>query len=163
MESPIKTPEQLLKYRSLEQILAGKGGAVYAVNPADSVLAAVRQMSLHNVGFLVVLDRATLAGVLSERDCARKALQEGRAPKDVRVGDIMVRDVFTVTLEQTLPHCMALMHERGVRHLPVLDQGRVAGVVSMRDLLGEVVAHHERVIRDLEIERMQILGGGTTY
>lgn len=163
MESPIKTPEQLLRYRPLRQLLAEKGNAVYAVTATDTIVAAVQQMAARNVGLLVVLDGGRLVGVISERDCARKVVLEGRSPKDTPVRDIMVRDVATVTPDRTLPQAMALMHERGIRHLPVIEQEKVIGVLSIRDLLAEIVAHHERVILDLEIERVVIMGGGSTY
>ena len=162
MESPIKTPEQLLQYRPLRRILADKGAAVHAVGPVDTVLAAIEQMAAHNIGFLVVLDREKLVGVLSERDCARRVLLHGRAT-DTPVHDVMTGEVVTVGADQTLPQCMALMHGHALRHLPVIDQGSVIGVLSMRDVLGEIVVHHERVIRDLEIERMSIMSGGSTY
>jgi CBS domain-containing protein len=163
MESPIKTPEQLLRYRPLRQILAAKGNVVHAVTPADTVQAAARRMASSNIGLVVVLDQGRLVGVLSERDCARRVVAEGNAPSATLVRDLMVRDVVTVTPEHTVPQCMALMHDRGLRHLPVVDGGKVIAVLSIRDLLGEIVAHHERVIRNLELERAAIMGGGSTY
>lgn len=163
MES-IKTPDQLLKYRSLRQIIAERAGKpVYAVGPGDSVLTAVERMASGNVGFLVVLDQGKLAGVVSERDYARKVILQGRASKDTPVRDIMSRDVVTVTLDQSLPQCMAIMHEKGFRHLPVVDAGNVLAVLSVRDLLREIVAHHERVIRGLELDRVTMMSGGSTY
>jgi CBS domain-containing protein len=162
MESPIKTAEQLLQYRPLRRILADKGGVVHAVGPDDTVFAAVEQMATHDVGFLIVLDQERLVGVLSERDCARRVLLKGRTT-DTPVHDVMTGEVVTVGPDQTLPQCMALMHGHALRHLPVVDQGSVIGVLSMRDLLAEIVEHHERVIRDLEIERMSMMTGGSTY
>jgi CBS domain-containing protein len=164
MESPIKTPEQLLRYRSLRQIIAERAGkAVHSVAPGDTVLTAVERMAGANVGFLVVLDQARLVGVVSERDYARKVILHGRASTDTPVRDIMTRDVVTVTLDRSLPECMALMHDKGFRHLPIVDEGNVLGVLSVRDVLREMVAHHERVIRDLELERMTMMSGGSTY
>jgi len=163
MDSPIKTPEQLLRYRSLLQIIADRPAIVHSVAPGDTVFTAVERMASANVGFLVVLDGGNLAGVVSERDYARKVILQGRASKDTAVRDIMTRDVVTVTADRTLPECMALMRDQGFRHLPVVEQARVVAVLSMRDLLREIVAHHERVIRDLELERMTMTIGGSTY
>ena len=164
MEARIKTPEELLKYRPLREILAEKGTTVYSVGAGDTVYAAVTEMAARNVGFLVVLEQRQLVGVLSERDYARNVILKGRSSSDTAVRDIMTRDVVTATRDDTLPRCMTLMHDRGIRHLPVVDEGRsVIGVLSVRDLLREVIAHHERVIRDLELERMTMMSGGSTY
>jgi len=163
MEARIKTPEELLKYRPLRQILAEKGTAVYSVGAADSVYAAVTEMATRDVGFLVVLEQQRLVGVLSERDCARDVILKRRASSDTAVRDIMTRDVVTTTEDDTLPRCMKLMHDRGIRHLPVVAGRDVIGVLSVRDLLREIVAHHERVIKDLEFERMRMMLGGSTY
>ena len=163
MEPPFKTPEQLLRYRSLEQILADKGSAVYAAAPGDPVLSALKLMAERNVGFLIVQDGAMLVGVLSERDYARKVVLQARSSKDTPVSDIMTREVVTVDVEHTVPHCMALMNQHRFRHLPVMSGRKVIGVLSIRDLLKEIVAHHERLIRDLELERTAMLSGGTSY
>jgi CBS domain-containing protein len=163
VQSPIKTPDELLKYRSLRQILADRHAVVHSVGPSDTVLGSLEQMAAHNVGFLVVLEQGALVGVLSERDYARKVILQGRASKDTPVRDIMTRDVVTVGPDESLSQCMALMRSKGFRHLPVVQHGNVVGVLSIRDLLSEIVAHHERVIRDLEIERLAMMGGGSTY
>ncbi len=163
MKSPIKTPEQLLRYRSLPQIIADRPAAIHSVAPTDSVFSAVERMAHANVGFLVVLDQGNLAGVVSERDYVRKVILQSRSSRDTPVRDIMTRDVVTVTSDRTLPECMALMHDKGIRHLPVVGQGRVMAILSVRDLLKEIVAHHERVIRDLEVERFAMMSGGSTY
>lgn len=162
METRIKTPEELLKYRPLRQVLGDKP-AVYSVGPAASTFTAVEQMASRNVGFLVVLDQERLVGVLSERDYARKVVLRGKASQDTPVRDIMTKDVVTVTPDHTLPQCMVLMHDKGFRHLPVVFEDKVLGVVSIRDLLREVIAHHERVIRDLALERMAMMSGGSSY
>lgn len=163
METRIKTPEELLKYRPLRQMLGDKPAVVYSIGPADSTFAAVQQMASHDIGFLVVLDQGRLVGVLSERDYARKVVLRGKASQDTPVRDIMTKDVVTVTPDHTLPQCMVLMHDKGFRHLPVVFEDKVLGVVSIRDLLREVIAHHERVIRDLALERMAMMSGGSSY
>jgi CBS domain-containing protein len=157
MANPIKTPEQLLAYRPLKDLLAGKPKVVHAVEVSDSVFSALELMDKHGIGFLVVLDSNRLAGVLSERDYARKVVLQNRSSKDTPVRDIMTAKVVTVTSAHTLPQCMGLMHSHGFRHLPVMEGDAVIGVLSIRDLLKATIEHHERLIRDLETERMTIL------
>jgi CBS domain-containing protein len=157
MVSLIKTPEQLLAYRPLKDLLAGKPQAVHSVRPTDMVLSALQLMAEHGIGFLVVLDGARLVGVLSERDYARKVILQNRSSKDTTVREIMTETVVTVTPGHTVPQCMALMDKHGFRHLPVVENGGVIGVLSIRDLLKAMVAHHERLIRELETELVTTL------
>jgi len=157
MEHLLKTPEELLPYRPLRQVLASKPPGVHAVKSRDSVLEALQVMADKGVGFVVVADAGKLVGVLSERDYARKVALAGRASKDTAVQDIMTREVVTVTAAHTVPQCLALMDQNRIRHLPVLEGDRVIGVLSIRDLVREVVSHHEKVIMNLERERMTIL------
>ena len=105
----------------------------------------------------VELDGKRLAGVVSERDYARKVALRDRSSRDTLVRDIMTTDVVTVTPKHTVPQCIALMSARGIRHLPIVDGGQVVGVLSARDLLKAVVEHHERCIRELELDRMTML------
>ena len=153
----IKTPEQLLAYRPLKGLLAAKPNVVYSVRPTDSVLSALQLMADHGIGFLVVLDGARLVGVMSERDYARKVILRNKSSKDTMVRDIMTESVVTVTPEHTVPQCMTLMDQHGFRHLPVVESGVVIGVLSIRDLLKAMVAHHERLIRELETELVTTL------
>ncbi|HXX85366.1 MAG TPA: CBS domain-containing protein [Casimicrobiaceae bacterium] len=162
MQSPFNAPDQLLAYKSLRQLLEGKPSGAYAVAPDDSVLSALQLMSDKGTGFVVVLDKAKLVGVLSERDYARKVELKGRSAKDTRVREIMVDKVVSVTVEHTVSQCMALMHDRAFRHLPVVDGDRLAGVLSLRDILKEIVEHHERLIRNLELERLTMLSSGAS-
>ncbi len=157
MDNPLKSPEQLLPYRTLKEILMNRGGSVHAVGSADTVLSALRAMAEKHIGFLVVVDDGKLLGVLSERDYARKVVLAGRASHDTLVRDVMTRDVISVSPGDRCADCMRLMDQHGIRHLPVVDSGRVVGVISIRDLLAEVVTHHERVIMELETERLMML------
>lgn len=156
MDHPIRRPEEILAYRPLRQILEAKPKDLWTVTPGDDVVAAVRLMSEKDIGFLVVLERGALVGVLSERDCARRVLLSGKPADATAVSEIMVRDVVTADLAHTFADCLRLMHQHGIRHLPVVDQGRVVAVVSIRDLLGEAVTHHAKIIAELERERMEI-------
>jgi CBS domain-containing protein len=156
MESPIRRPEEILAYRSLRQILAGKPRAVWSVAPADPVLKALELMAANDIGFVVVLDNAALVGVLSERDCTRRVALAQKPVAATPVADVMVRSVVTVDPGRTFAECLKLMHEHAIRHLPVVESGRVVAVVSIRDLLAEAVTHHRKIIAELERERLTI-------
>jgi CBS domain-containing protein len=155
MDHPLRRPEEILAYRPLKQIL--KTGTVWTIGPKDSVLAAIRIMEERNIGFLVVLEKDAITGVLSERDCVRRVVLAGKSPEATPVADIMVRDVVKAKLEDTFADCLRLMHTHRIRHLPVLDNNKTMGVISIRDLLREAVEHHAKVISELERERMQML------
>ena len=164
MEQRLKTPEQLLAFKPLNRVLAAKAPGAYAVAPNTSILAALQVMFDKEIGFLVVLDGAKLVGVVSERDYARKVVLQGKTSSDTPVQDIMIRDVVSVGLAHTIPECMALMNQHGLRHLPVIDGATVIGVLSVRDLLKEIVEHHERLIRNLELEKSTLLNqSGSHY
>ena len=154
MDHPLRRPEEILAYRPLKQMLVR---ALWTVGSTDTVLAAARIMAEKNIGFLVVLEDGKIIGVLSERDYVRRVVLAGKSPEITPVADVMVRDVVTANVKDTFADCLRLMHARGIRHLPVLDNGKVAGVISVRDLLREAVEHHAKVISELERERMQML------
>jgi signal-transduction protein with cAMP-binding, CBS, and nucleotidyltransferase domain len=156
MDNPLRQPDEILACRSLQQILAPRLRSVWSVSPADTVLTAVQLMADKDNGFLVVLQQGRLVGVLSERDCARKVVLGKKSPEATAVADIMVADVVTVDLSYKFAECLKLMHQHAIRHLPVVDDGKVIAVVSIRDLLSEAVAHHARVIAQLEQERMTV-------
>ena len=164
MEHRLKTPEQLLAFKPLKRVLAAKTPGAHAVAPSTSIFDALRFMADKEIGFLVVLDGARLVGVVSERDYARKVVLQGKASIDTPVQDIMTREVVSVGLAHTIPECMALMNQHRLRHLPVIDGGTVVGVLSVRDLLKEIVEHHERLIRTLELEKSTLLNpSGSHY
>lgn len=157
MDQPLRRPEQILAYRPLGQILAAKPKALWSVGPRDSVLSAMRLMADKHIGLVVVLDNQTLAGVVSERDCVRRLVLAGKSPDATPVANIMVRNVVAADVGKTFAECLKLMHEHGIRHLPITENGRAIGVISIRDLMAEAVAHHARVIGELERERMTML------
>jgi CBS domain-containing protein len=111
-------------------------------------------MAEKNVGLLVVIEHGAIVGVLSERDCVRRLALAGKSPDAAPALDIMVRDVIKVDVTHTFGDCLRLMHTHAIRHLPVVENNTAIGVISVRDLLAEVVAHHEKVISELERERM---------
>jgi len=156
MDKPIRRPEEILAYRPLAQILGAAPKPVWSVAPTDTIMAALQIMADRNIGFLVVLEGDKLAGVLSERDCARRVLLAKKPPESTRVADIMVRNVVTVEPSRSFAECLRVMHEHGFRHLPVMDKGKVTAVLSVRDLMSEAVEHHKKIISELERERLTI-------
>jgi len=155
MDSPLRRPEEILAYRSLREILGTKSRPLWSVGPADSAFSALRIMAEKNIGFLVVLEKDAIAGVLSERDCARRLVLEKKPPETTPVKDLMVRKVVTVDPTHTFGDCLRLMHQHGIRHLPMVERGEPIAVVSIRDLLAEAVAHHAKIIASLERERLE--------
>jgi CBS domain-containing protein len=131
-------------------ILRFKGRAVHSVHPNDSVLAALGVMADYDIGAVLVLDGGKLAGILTERDYARKVALVGRSSKDSPVSAIMTSSVVTVTPAHTVDECMTLMTERRVRHLPVIDGGRVAGVISIGDLVKATIDEQAFTINELK-------------
>ncbi len=156
MDNPLRHPGEILAFRPLSEILASKPRPLLSIGPLESALSAVQMMADNNIGFLVVLDRDAIVGVLSERDCARRLVLERKPPETTPVSDLMVRDVVSVGPAHTFADCLKLMHQHGIRHLPVIDREKPVAVVSIRDLLGEAVAHHARIIAELERERLTI-------
>ena len=156
MHQPIRRPEEILAFRQLRQVLGPRPKDLWSVGPADSASVALQLMADKDIGFLVVLDHGAMVGVLSERDCARRLVLAGKPAQTTPVAELMVRDVVSVDLTHTFADCLRLMHRHRIRHLPVVDQGRVIAVVSIRDLLAEAVAHHARIIAELERERLTI-------
>jgi CBS domain-containing protein len=136
--------------KTVRQLLQAKGQQVYAIAPDAKVIDALRLMATREVGALVVLDGGRLVGMLSERDYARKVALQGRSSNDLPVRDIMTASVITVAPTHTVDACMALMTERRVRHLPVMDGDRLLGLVSIGDLVKEVIAEQQQTIRELE-------------
>ena len=157
MDHPLRSPEQILAYRPLKQILAAKPKALWTIGARDSSLSAMQLMADKNIGLLVVMEHRAIVGVLSERDCVRRLVLAGKSPEATSVADIMVRNVVKADIANSFVDCLKLMHEHQIRHLPVIENDDLVGVISVRDLLSEAVAHHARVISELERERLTML------
>ena len=136
--------------KTISQLLQAKGREVHSIAPDARVFDALKLMADRNIGALVVLDSGRLAGIFSERDYARKVILLGKSSHDVPVRDIMTVKVITVHPGQTVEECMALMTEKRIRHLPVTEGERLVGVLSIGDLVKEVIAEQEQTIRQLE-------------
>jgi CBS domain-containing protein len=131
-------------------ILRHKGHAVHAVRPDDTVLAALGVMAEHDIGAVLVVEGDALVGILTERDYARKVALMGRASKDSPVRAIMTANVVCIPPNRTVEDCMAMMTERRCRHLPVIENGRVVGLVSIGDLVKATIDEQEFTINQLK-------------
>lgn len=142
---------------TVRDMIRKKGDQVFTIAPQASVLDALKMMSQHNIGALLVMTEDKLEGILSERDCIRKVELTGKTANDTKVSEIMTSDVVTVDCSQPLEECMALMIDKNIRHLPVYDGGELAGLLSVRDVLKEVVEVQQMMLSQLE---RYITGGG---
>lgn len=148
--------ERLFPYRPIRHFVESAPTEIHSVRPGDTVLSALKLMAEKNLGVLVVLDGERLVGVMSERDYARKVVLAGRRSEEITVAEIMSREVVTTYLDAKFGDCMRLMNQYHIRHLPVLDGDRLVRVISIMDVLREAVAHHEKVLMELERERMSV-------
>ena len=135
---------------TVRQLLEVKGRDIWSVSPNATVLQALRTMADKQVGALVVLDGDKLVGVLSERDYARKVILYGKTSKDTRVNEIMSSPVVTVHPDQTVAECMELMTNKHIRHLPVLENDELVGVISIGDVVRDVIYSQRKKLRSFE-------------
>ena len=135
---------------TLRQLLQSKGGGVWSVTSTSTVFDALRTMAEKNVGALLVIDEGRLVGILSERDYARKVALKGKSSKDTLVKEIMTEKVVYVRPDESIEECMALMTEKHFRHLPVIDNGTLIGVISIGDVVRAVISEQKFIIAQLE-------------
>lgn len=136
--------------RTVSHVLAGKGSDVWSVTPSTTVYQVLEEMAAKGVGALLVMDGDHLAGIVSERDYARKVILLDRVSKNTLVADIMTTEVHTVTGESSVTECMELMTEHRIRHLPVLEGSTVVGIVSIGDIVKAVIGEQRFLIEQLE-------------
>jgi CBS domain-containing protein len=134
----------------LSQLLRSKGHEIHSVAPDASVLDAIREMAECHIGALLVMQGGKLAGIVSERDYARKVVLKGRSSTSTKVSEIMSAPVITATPGQTVDDAMRLMTNHRIRHLPVVRDGTVLGVVSIGDLVKSVIEEQRHTIEDLK-------------
>ena len=137
--------------KTLRQLIEGKSRKLAYVSPEQSVLRALEIMAEIDVGALLVLDGERLAGVFSERDYARKVILQGKASRHTPVSEVMTGKVIYVTPDRTVEECMAIMTEKHIRHLPILDENKIViGIISIGDVVKEMVSHQQFIIGQLE-------------
>ncbi|MCZ6666628.1 MAG: CBS domain-containing protein [Gammaproteobacteria bacterium] len=136
--------------QTAKQLLEGKGRQVWSVHSDATVYDALQLMAQKEIGALVVIDDGKMVGLVSERDYARKVILQGRSSRDTTVAEIMSTTVLHITPEQTVNDCMALMTDKKIRHLPVLVNDQIIGILSIGDLVKAIIAEQEFVIDQLE-------------
>jgi CBS domain-containing protein len=135
---------------NVRDLIRQKGSRVFSVKPNASVLEALKLMADKNTGAVLVMTGENVEGILSERDCVRKLDLVGKTPKDTQVTEIMTKDVLYVEAGQSLEECMVIMIDKNIRHLPVYENGKLLGLISVRDVLKEVVDYQKFMITQLE-------------
>jgi CBS domain-containing protein len=136
--------------KTIKEILDAKGHAVSTIGPEETVLDALKLMAEKELGALVVMEEGKLIGLITERDYARKVILKGRTSLETKVREIMTQKVVCSTLERTADEAMAVMTEKRVRHLPVIDEKQVVGLVSIGDLVKAIISDQQFVIEQLE-------------
>lgn len=142
---------------TVRDMIRKKGGDIFTIAPEATVLEAIRLMAKHNIGALLVMTGGNVEGILSERDCIRKVELEGRNVTDTQIREIMTSKVINIDAAQPLEECMALMLDKNIRHLPVYDGTKLLGLLSVRDVLKELVDVQQMMLSELE---RYITGGG---
>jgi len=135
---------------TIDSVLRFKGRQVWSISPDATVYEAIAKMSEKGIGALLVMSEGRLAGILSERDYARKVILKDRSSKQTRVREIMTSDVITAGPASTVEECMRTMTEHRIRHLPVMDGERVIGMISIGDLVNWTITAHEETIGQLQ-------------
>jgi CBS domain-containing protein len=139
-----------MKMKTVAELLRVKPSRVISVRPEQSVLEAIKVLAEENIGAAIVMVGERLVGIFSERDYTRKVVLKGRSSDTTRVEEIMTPNVVVVNPRTKTRECMALMTEKSIRHLPVVDEGRVTGMVSIRDIVGDIIADQDFTIEQLE-------------
>jgi CBS domain-containing protein len=136
--------------RLVRDLLAAKGNEVWSVTPETKVFDALRLMAEKRVGAVLVLEENDLVGLFSERDYARKVILLGKSSKETPVKDIMSSKIVSVRPDQTIDECMSLMTDNRIRHLPVMNDGKLRGIITIGDVVKAVIAEKQGVIEQLE-------------
>jgi len=135
---------------NVRELLAKKGSTVWSVGPDDTVIEAVRIMAERGSGALAVLDSGALVGIISERDYVRKVALKDKSSKETLVREIMTLRVIYATPDQRIENCMAIMNQNNIRHMPVLENGNIVGMLSLKDLVNVIIERQQSIIEELE-------------
>jgi CBS domain-containing protein len=136
--------------KTVAELLRVKPARMVSVSPTQSVLEAIKVLAAEDIGAAIVMEGGRLAGIFSERDYTRKVILKGRSSDTTRVEEIMTPNVIVVTPRTRTRECMQLMSEKNIRHLPVVEEGRVIGMVSIRDIVSDIIADQDFTIEQLE-------------
>jgi CBS domain-containing protein len=136
--------------KTVKDILAGKASLVFSVNPETTVFNALEIMMEKNISALLVMENDALKGIITERDYARKIVLEGKSSKDTPVSEIMTSNLIVVSLKDTIDHCMNVMTEKHIRHLPVVDNSQTCGMISIGDAVKSIIEIQQSTIKQLE-------------
>jgi CBS domain-containing protein len=140
---------------AVKHILEGKANVIFSIPPDTSVYHALEIMVEKNVSALIVMEHEELAGIFTERDYARKVALKGKSSRDTQIGDIMTRDLITVTPNSTIDDCMQLMTDKFIRHLPVVANNKLVGIISIGDVVRCIIEEQKSIIGHME----QYIGG----
>ncbi len=135
---------------TVKQLLEFKGRDTVTIEPDRTVYEALERLAERRIGALLVIENNKLVGLISERDYARKVILKGKSSKDTPVRDVMIQDLICVNLETSVDECMELMTQERVRHLPVLDKGKLVGIVSIGDAVRQIISERDFTIRQLQ-------------
>ncbi len=135
---------------SVDRLLQVKGGGTWTIPPYATVFEALELMAEKDIGGLLIMEDGNLVGIFTERDYARKLILKGRFSKDTLVGELMTRNVLYVAPKNTIEDCMQLMTEKRLRHIPVLDRGKLVGLVTIGDVVKQIISEQESTIHHLE-------------
>jgi CBS domain-containing protein len=135
---------------TVRQLLQVKGNHVWSISPSATVYEALELMARNNIGALLVLEGDKLVGIFTERDYARKVVLQGRSSRTTRIAELMTRDVLYIGPDDTIENCMALMTDKRTRHLPVIEDGKLIGIISIGDVVKEIISDREFTIHELE-------------
>jgi signal-transduction protein with cAMP-binding, CBS, and nucleotidyltransferase domain len=135
---------------TVKQLLESKDNHIWSISPETTVFEGLQFMAEKNIGALMVTRDEKLIGIFSERDYARKVILKGKASKDTTIGELMTREVVYTTPEDSLDECMALMTAKRIRHLPILNNGKLIGLLTLGDLVKQIMSNQEFKIQELE-------------
>ena len=157
MQIPLTSMEQLMPFPTAEELIAKQHEPLGSISPEVTVFAAMQLIAEKNLRFLLVIEKGELAGVVSERECARRVILGRLAADSTPVRDVMQTQVVTVQPEEKVPECLTLMYEKDVGYLPVMRGKEVIGVLAVRELMGSLIERYQRILRSLGEERLTLM------